>query len=437
MRLIRSLPTLALLLPASVLASPTRVPASPRAVSSVRGAPVAPAASPRAADHPLRFVADTVVAEAPALPRATVIAADADWSHASRGGQLAVYGTSADAGRAAGEAGRAWLWPGARAIPVRGVDGRATSFSPDGRLLAVSSGVAPSRGPGGAFERARPHVTVLTVPDLREVFSHDGADPAWLSASSLAFREGTRAMRWDTLGGVRAASAAQPSFGCPRESFGPLPKGERCEGDVWTELRAVDPTLSRWLVEEASATSGYAAVREIDLVTGVSRTVASIPDWGRRAVMSLSEPSPSRSRVCLTHRALEPGQGMALYCAPLPFARLERVLSARWTSAPAWLDDDRFVVATSDGSLVVDLAAHTKSHLVGLPDPITTLEALPGGQRVAVTAGAPRVLDLARGTFTTFGRPGDRPLVEAVPGTDRRLLVRAAYARSPQAWVDL
>ncbi len=406
-----------------------------------------PAAPPPASatERPLTALPDIEVRAAPAAIRVTALAADADWAHAAPRGRAAVYGMGDFTARErAGTAGKAWLWPGDRPLPVARVEGRDTRFSPDGKHLVVTSDLSPARAPDGrSWLRADPTITVLRVADLGVVYADKGSDPRWTSPSTIAFRRGRRAFRLDLGAASRPIGPSQPTFGCAPEAFAPSAPSAGCADDTWTSLWSIDRALSTWVVEDSSMSRHMVSLRAIDLATGVSRTIAKIHDHGEGASLRPFEPSPGGAHVCAWHvRWGKPGT-TSLLCAAGPTMRLERVLTfSGEPGGAAWLDDQRLFVAKEGAGHVADLEARTIRRVSGLPAGVSSPVALPGGRRVILGGTAPVVLDLGARTVSPYGPAGEGFVVEPAPATDTRVIVRGARASGKgrgyaYAWVDL
>ncbi|HSO34022.1 MAG TPA: hypothetical protein VLT33_15920 [Labilithrix sp.] len=427
-----------------------RFPLVAGALLTVAAASPAVAAPP--ADAPFTYTSDLVLAAARGKLTLSPLAADGDWASASPRGGLVVVGKSNDSGITQGDAGRGFLFPGRRPIPIPELEGRITSFSSDGAYLLVGAGYHHTRASAGApWTPPNPTVAVLSVPDLRVVQQIAGMDPMWIGPSTVAFRRGNQPMRLDLArgGAPVAVGVAQTTYGCTYESFGPKTP---CTSGNTTSFTSVDPGLSGWLVEDSctlvAGAQGYTsmckpteAVRVLDLATARSRTLVAVQGVEDHLFTYVS---PNRSRACfwVTLPAT-----ISLSCMTLPSGKRETVFSgptpadARLGGTSAWLDDQR-VLLLHDGTVTIaDLAAHTLTRVVGVPAGAGSVTPLAGGKRLVFRHPGLAIVDLDARTWFT-GAGGADPDAFPVPGSDRRFVLRERVsaprsAPQPLHWVDL
>jgi hypothetical protein len=403
----------------------------------------APTSSQAFVDRPLASAGDLVLTAAPHTFRVTPLAANGTWGRAAPGGALAIVGTTDFTGLREGDAGRAFLHPGRRPLPVTDVAPLGAHFSPDGRYVAVESAVrARPVKKGGPWVPAHPTLTVLTVPDLRVVDRIDGADAHWSGPSALVLRRGAQPFKLD-VGTGRAAAALgvpQPTFGCTSESFGPEAP---CRRQLSTYVMTIDPTASRWLVVDDGWNGTVDALRLLDFRSGASRTVLSLANTGEKRQRLATAVSPNGKRVCSWDveysRPWEAPLTSALFCAQLEGGAVERIFVG--TGKPGstlFLDDDRLLFDEGDTVHLVDLLSHAEKRVIGLPP--GAYAATPLGTGHAFVMGHPLVVvDLDARTTSPVGSPLPTGDVDVVDSTAGRFIVQLRASQGlprPFFWID-
>jgi hypothetical protein len=407
-------------------------------------APAHPAGTARpitrepAVRYALRRLPDIVLTGlAPAHARRMVIADDVDWAMASPGGAHTIAGTDTFTAReTTGNGGRAALYPGARPLPVIGIDHRRTHFSPDGRYLAVNSRTGMFRpSTSDPMGRANPTLTVLTIPDLRVVATTPGVDPFWMTPETIVFRRGREPFRLD----VRAGSAPVPlgppqaSYGCPTESFSPWTP---CRSDIWTTIMAIEPDGSGWIVNDTSDTTKLDTMRLLKFASGESHPLFALNE-GDTSVRAnfVSYEAPSKNRTCEAHTSLGAPTGGELWCVQLPSEAEERIVVADEEFSARWLDGDRMLLYFEHGYGIADLRARTVARIVGVPATSKYPEPVALGTKLLFTSSGELVDIYARTIREVVPVSASNHLwVTDIPGSEHRFLMRLTPSRGTPRW---
>ena len=408
-----------------------RVPDSAPTAPSVLAAPVpAPSAD---GSFTLTPLPDIVLAPAPARPvRRSLVARDVDQAVTSPTGAYTVAGTAMYTFRGS-KGGLAALYATPRGgptgrpkkIPLTNVEYTGTSFSPDGRHLVVTAHGGLLRDEG-----TTPTVSIFSVPDLRSLGTFGGIDPHWIDASTIVFRNGRTPYRVAVGGTPAAIGPAQTSFGCTHESFGP---GSPCRADLYTDIMAITPDGSGWIVNDNSDTKHIDRVR---LLQFSGTPITAFEENAEDKTVSvgfvrdpLFDPNARRDRTCAVYASANQTE---LRCLLLPSLKPERTILGSEKLYASWSSDASLMLVDAQAHLtaVVDLAARTITHVKGVPAAARYPQTLAGGRRIVFIGGD--MVDLDAHTISP-SLPGSG-FVHPVAGDPNRALLQTRDASSTPSW---